>query len=172
MAKKRKKTPRKGNFAPRIITKTRWRTRTKGESKRKRARRGRRKSGGAKTAAAVASVVGGVMMGAVANEAGLLQAVPTQNKTGVSLVGWAGGTLVGLGLLFAKSEGGKLLTYGIGGGLLSTELVRQIDMRGYDFDVAFNGAPPLTYDPTPPRQLTAAESEAEDALRNAINIEQ
>lgn len=153
MAKKRKKVASRAP-APRTIVKYRYKTR-KAERKRGK-RRGPRRSSGA-VAAAVGSALAGSALGAVANEAGLLYAYPTQNKTGISLVGWVGLGFLGLGL-FAKREGTKLLTYGLGGGLVTTELVRQIDMRGYDFDVAFGKAPAITYDMTPPRTLTGKET--------------
>jgi len=168
MAKKRKGVARRQSAAPRFVTRTRWKTRYKDKPK-KRAKRGRKKKSSAGTVAAVVGTgIAAAGVGALANEAGLLQAVPTQNKTGVSLVGWTGLVVTGVTLLFAKSEGAKIIGYGIGGGLTTTELTRQIDMRGYDFRVAFGGAPPLTFDPTPPRGLTTTEQEQEDALRNAL----
>lgn len=95
-------------------------------------------------AAGVASAGVGAVMGALANEAGLLMKAPTQNKLGISASGLVGFGLIVVGL-FVKSEGLKLLFYGLGGGLLVEELTRQIDMRFYDFRVAFAGAPALDY---------------------------
>lgn len=155
---------------PRTIVKYKYRTRTKAAKKRRGGRRRSRGLSGAKIAAIGGVGVASATVGALANEAGLLQAYPTQNKTGISAVGWFGVTITGLTLLFAKSEGAKILGYGTGGGMLTTELVRQVDMRGYDFDVAFNGAPPLTYDPTPPRQLTSSEQSAADAFNQALLV--
>jgi len=94
--------------------------------------------------AAVASAGVGAMMGSLANEAGLLNRAPSQNYVGISATGLVGAGLVIVGL-FVKSEAMKLLFYGFGGGLLIEELTRQIDMRFYDFRVAFYGATPLDY---------------------------
>lgn len=165
MAKRRKTVARKSSPAPRVLVKYRYKSR-KEERKRGRRRGARRTSSGA-VAAAVGSAIAGATMGAIANEAGLLMAYPTQNRTGISLVGWVGLGFLSLGL-FAKREGTKLLTYGLGGGLVTTELVRQIDMRGYDFDVAFNGAPALTFDPTPPRVLAGSELARAEAFQLAM----
>jgi len=150
-----------------VITKYRYKTR-KAERKRGRRRGPRRSSSAGTVAAAVGSAIAGASIGAMANEAGLLLAYPTQNKTGISLVGWTGLGFIALGALVAKRETTKLLTYGLGGGLVTTELVRQIDNRGYDFEVAFNGAPALTYDPTPVRQLEPAEQAAADQFEVAL----
>jgi hypothetical protein len=95
-------------------------------------------------AAAVAAAGAGAALGCIANEAGLLNKAPTQNTLGISATGLAGAALVVVGM-FVRSEGLKLLFYGLGGGLLVEELTRQIDMRFYDFRVAFQGAPPLDY---------------------------
>ena len=94
--------------------------------------------------AAVAAAAIGASMAALANEAGLLNRAPTQNSIGISAAGLVGIGLVVIGF-FVKSEGMKLLFYGFGGGLLLEELTRQIDMRFYDFRVAFGGAPALDY---------------------------
>jgi hypothetical protein len=168
MRKRKNRLSRGSSPTPRTIVRYKYKTRTK-QAKRKRG--GRRRSrglSGAKIAAIGGVGVASAAIGALANEAGLLQAYPTQNKTGVSAVGWLGLTISGITLLFAKSEGAKILGYGTGGGMLTTELVRQIDMRGYDFDVAFNGAPALPFDPTPPRQLTSSEQSAADAFNQAL----
>lgn len=166
MAKRRRTVARKKSSpAPRVITRYKYKTR-KAERKRGRRRGPRRSSSGA-VAAGVASAIAGAAIGAIANEAGLLYAYPTQNRTGISVVGWAGLGFVALGF-FAKREVTKLLTYGIGGGMVTTELVRQIDMRGYDFDVAFNGAAPLTFDPTPPRVLVGSELARAEAFQLAL----
>lgn len=95
----------------------------------------------------------------------MLYAVPTQNKTGISLVGWVGVGLTTVTMIFAKREAAKIVGYGLGGGLVSTELVRQIDNRGYDFKVAFGNAPAITSDPTPPQ----LEQDPQDALRHGLN---
>jgi len=95
-------------------------------------------------AAGVAAAGLGATIGALANEAGLLNKVPTQNMMGISFTGLLGAGLIILGM-FTKSEGLKLLFYGLGGGLLIEELTRQVDMRFYDFRVAFLGAAPLDY---------------------------
>lgn len=162
---KSRKVARKANPSPRVITKYKYRTRSasKGQRKRKRGGRRRKRSSATAVAAGVGSAFAGAAIGALANESGLLYAAPTQNKTGISLIGWIGCGFVGAGLLFAKREGSKMLTYGLGGGLLTTEVVRQIDNRFYDFGVAFGDDPAITSDPTPP-QLDAA------SVRNGITI--
>lgn len=166
-----RKVARRKSATPRVITKTRWRTRTKSEKKRKRRGSKRKGSGGfRKVAATVATVGVGATMGAMLNEAGLLYAVPTQNRTGISLVGWGGIGITVLTVLFAKREAAKIIGYGLGGGLGTTEVVRQIDNRGRDFRVALGQLPAQTYDPTPIRQLTADEQANEDIIRNSLNI--
>lgn len=168
MAKRRRTVARKKTApAPRVITRYKYRAK-KAERKRGRRRGPRRSSSAGTVAAAVGSAVAGASIGALANEAGLLLAVPIQNRTGISMVGWTGLGFIVLGALVAKRETTKLLTYGLGGGLITTELVRQIDNRGYDFDVAFGSAPALTYDPTPMRLLEPAEQAAADAYEIAL----
>ena len=169
MAKKRRGVSRRRS-APKTKTIVRWRTRGASAPRKKRRGSSRRKrsSSAGTVAAAVGSAVAGAGIGAMANEAGLLLAVPTQNRTGISLVGWTGLGFIALGALVAKRETTKLLTYGLGGGLVTTELVRQIDNRGYDFEVAFGNAPALTYDPTPVRQLAPAEQAAAEAFNLSL----
>lgn len=94
--------------------------------------------------AAIAGVAAGAMLGATANESGLLMSMPSQNKIGIAATGLVGIVLVIIGV-FVRSEGLKLLFYGLGGGLIIEEITRQIEMRFYDFRVAFGTAPPLDY---------------------------
>ena len=151
---RRRSTFQKTPSAGKIRYRTRTRTKIKyysrpGRRVRPRYRRAiRGRSARARTGriigAAIAGVVAGAALGSLANEGGLLAYAPTQNKTGIAASGWVGLTLVILGF-FVKSEGMKLLLYGLGGGLIVEEVTRQLETRGYDFRVAFAGAPALDY---------------------------
>lgn len=175
-----RKRKRNKRVAGKTRTRTviRYRTRSAQKPRRaKRAKRGRKSKSrvGKMIAGAVGAVTAGAALGALSNEAGLLQKVPVQHKTGISLVGWIGIGTTAITALFAKREAGKIIGYGLGGGLITTEVVRQIDMRGYDFRTAFGNAPPLLFDPTPPQALldqANAQDVDEDAIRNGLKVKQ
>lgn len=152
--KRRSTFQKKASSSPKVVYRTRTKTRVRYYSKpRRRVRaKGRRvartRTVRARTGriigAAIAGVVAGAALGSLANENGLLAYAPTQNRTGIAVGGLVGLTLVIIGF-FVKSEGMKLLLYGLGGGLIVEEVTRQLETRGYDFRVAFGNAPPLDY---------------------------
>jgi hypothetical protein len=163
---KRKSTMRRSSSPAKVVYRTRTiqaaapaapvRRRSSGKiryySKPKRARRGlARRSASNRRAmsmrllgGALAGITAGAIVGSAANEVGLLNYAPTQNALGIAATGLIGGGLIILGA-FAKSEGMKLLLYSMGGGLVIEEITRQVEMRFYDFRVAFMGAPALDY---------------------------